>query len=233
MQWTRKRVVTGVVGLVVAASAVYGGVLFYPRLTNPYYGLTTSFEVQDLTPEVRTTVEGHIATAKASIAAAEQAGEEVDLDQYMIISDYSLVLGDLVTARESLEMVLEQNQGNPIAFNNYAHVLERMGDYTGAEKNYLKAIEISQPYEEYYRDYITLIEVRFPERSGEIEDLLKAGVVSVGQTPWFMVKLGRFYQSAGDCERAIAHYKVAVTLDPDNQDIKDDFATLKQACANQ
>ena len=231
MEWNRKRVVTATVGVIVLAAAVYGAVLAYPRLTNPYYGLTTSFEVANMTDEIRTTIETRITAAKAGIAAAEQAGEKVDLDQYMIISDYSLVLGDLVAAREAMEEVLKENQGNPVAFNNYGYILERMGDYEGAEENYRKAIAISSPYEEYYRDLIVLIDEHFPERSGEIEPLLKEAVNAVGQTSWFMVELGRYYQSVDDCERAIAHYKVAITLEPDSQSIADEFTSVKAECS--
>lgn len=228
MKLARTHVIKGMVSLVVIGLAAYGVYHFWPQLTDPYYGLQKTFEVQ-MTDEQRATIEQRIAVTKASIAAAEEKGEEVDLDLYVSLASDSLFLGDLVASREYTELALKGNAINPATWNNYGSVLERMGDYAKAKEAYATAIA-TDANEEYYRDLITLIEKHYPEQLDSVETLLQSAVDELGQTPWLMVKLSQWYENKGDCQRAQAHMKVAKTLDPDNEAIATEYDRVLAEC---
>lgn len=228
MKLARMHVIKSIVSLVVIGLAAYGVYHYWPRLTDPYYGLQKTFDVQ-MTDDQRTTIVQRMALTKASIDAAKDAGTKVDLDLYVSYAGDALFLGDLVTAREYTELALEGNSLNPATWDTYGSILERMGDYAKAKEAYTTAIT-NDSAEEYYRDLVELIENHYPDQIDSVETLLLAAVDDLGQTPWLMVKLGQWYETHGDCARAKAHLKVAKTLSPDNQAIADEYTRIATTC---
>ena len=228
MKLTRMRVVGAIVLLVAGGLLGYGAVKASQRFLDPYYGLVTTLEL-DVPEEVRETARQRMAVTIASLEAAQSTGAEIDLDSYVSLAEDALFLGDLVTAREYLEILLEKNPINPTAWNNYGTVLEYMHDYEGALAAYTKAID-NGTTEEYYRDIVNLIETQYPDREAEVEATLQHAVDVMGQTPWLMVKLAQWYEEHGDCQRAEAHMKVAKTLDPENTGIADEYDRIKAEC---
>ncbi len=228
MKLARTHLVSGIVGLVILGLAAYGVYTYWPRLTDPYYGLQKTIEVQ-MTDDIRATINQRIALTQASIAAAEATGEKIDLDLYVSLASDYLFLGDLVSAREYSELALEGNSINPTSWDNYGSILERMGDYAKAKEAYTTAIA-TEGKEEYYRDLISLIEKYYPEDVDQLEDILLTAVDDIGQTPWLMVKLAQWYEGHGDCERAKAHMKVATTLDPESESMAQEYARMRSEC---
>ena len=178
----------------------------------------------------KATVTQRMTISKASVAAALAAGEKVDLDLYLSLASDAYLLGDLVAAREYLEILIVENALNPVHWNSYGNVLRAMGDYRGALDAYAEAMEVGD-LEEYFRDYIELIETRFPDRVDEIPSVIETAIAKMGRQPWLMVKLAQWYNDHGDCDRAIAHYKVAVALAPDNEALQTEFDGVKTVCA--
>ena len=97
----------------------------------------------------------------------------------------------------------------------------------------MQTIQI-KPAEEYYRDYIVLLDRYYPEGERDDDELaaLKAGVAEVGQTPWFMVNLGDWYYEHGQCDDAETHYEVAMALAPDIESIKEDYEIVRARCVD-
>ncbi len=218
-----------VAGIAVLIAVGIGAYLWVNR--DPYAGLVKTMEVQS-DEATKTLVRQRLATTQAAIVAAQQAGEEVNLDLYVSLASDSLLLGDLVSAREALEKQLEGNALNYTAWNTYGTVLEYMHDYEKALEAYYRALEL-QPNEEYYRDVITLIEKQFTDRDEQIEILYTDSVKTLGQNVWNMKGLGAWYAAHGDCEKADDHYDVAISL-AENADIKVQLKTeaqeAKKAC---
>lgn len=228
MKLTRMRVVGAVVILVAGGLLGYGAVKVSQRYLDPYYGLVKTLEIE-IPEDVKETSRQRMAVTLASLEAARESGAEIDLDSYVSLAEDALLLGDLVTAREYLETLLAKNSINPTAWNNYGTVLEFMHDYDAALEAYMKAID-NGTTEEYYRDFVNLLEAQYPERNADVETTLLHAVDAMGQTPWLMVKLAQWYEANGDCQRAEAHMKVAQTLDAENQGIVDEYERIKAEC---
>lgn len=227
MQLNRASVIVLSVGLV---AVVLGGVFAWNYThQDPYKGLVTTIEVQSDEETVQL-LKQRLATTQASIAAAEARGEEVDLDLYLSIASDAMILGDLVIAREALEKQLEGNSLNYTAWNFYGSVLELMTDYEGAEDAYLRAIYSGAGVEEFYRDYIVLLERQYPERVSDRFAMLERAVEEQGPTQWNMVMLGRYYRDQKDCDAMSAHYENAERLAPDNMEIANEHKDGKVTC---
>lgn len=230
MTLSRTRLIIGLVAVVVLLSLGYGVFLLFGPSAK-YRGLTTHIQV-DMDDSTRAYVQNQLNTAKASLAAAKAKGGEIDLNMYDAVASQAFILGDLVTAREALEAELKGNPINYGATNSYGNVLEKMGDYAGARQAFEKSIELSagQGPESFYINLIELLETRFPDEKDTVKTILEGYVAKRGQTAWPMVKLGRWYEAAGDCQRAIDHFSVAKTLSPTNQSITDELQALKVSC---
>lgn len=226
---TRRQVLWGIAGLAVIVVLAVGGYFMWQKQANPYDGLVLWRETQidDATRELLTQ---RIATTQAAIAAQEAVDGEADLELYLSLANDAYMLGDLVMTRESLEDVLNQNTLLPASWNTYATVLERMGDLDLAEQAYLEAIEIS-PAGEYYMDYALFLQEHRPERDEDVRLTLEHAVATVGQRTEFMVALAEWYLAHDECEKAIDHYKVAVTLAPTNTAIADDLEVTRATCS--
>lgn len=169
-----------------------------------------------LSAEIKQTFLQRIELTKAAIATQEADTEKDDLFLYSSLASDQTMLGDLQGAADTYKHYLaDKNTIDFVAWNNYGDVLERMEDYIGAEQAYKQAIGLN-PAEEYYRDYIVFLQVHFQqERKDEILAMLEEGMEKVGRTRWFLVETARWYQEAGDCDQAQAHYKVAIQVTED------------------
>lgn len=227
---TRRKVLFGIAGLAVAAVLAVGGYLLFQKNADPYAGLTLWRETQ-IDDATRVLLEQRVATTRASIAS-QQTGESTEMTGlYLALANDTYILGDLVSAREALEEVLNRNPLMHVAWNSYGNVLARMEDIVPAENAYLQAIEIS-PSADYYLGYVRFLQKYYPERDSEVLTVLEHGVSLVGQQPELMVALAEWHAKQGNCDKAISHYKVAVTLAPENTAIADDLAMVRTTCVN-
>ncbi len=228
MNITRKQAVLGVSAIVVLVLLAVGVTQLFPKLLNPYAGLTTTIDVQ-MDESTRLLLQQRLETAKASIAASEQAGEKVDMNLYLTIAEQYYILGDLVGAREAYEAYLELNPASYVAWNAYGSVLEFMGDFSAAGPAFQKAID-GFKIEEYFRDYAEFLAAHEPEKEAEYKAVLDSAFEHVGQTPWTMQALGDWYFAHNDCALGRDHYEVAIDLEPENQNISLDAEEKYDAC---
>lgn len=217
-------------GLVVVALLVWGGMQLWSA-QNPYAGLTLWRETQ-IPDETRQMLEQRVATTEASIAAKLSAGETVSNDLYESLAFDAYVLGDLVRARENYEYIVNANPLYYIGWNAYAKTLEAMGDYDNAERAYRQALSLAMDVETYYTDLADLLTTRFTGRDEEARAVLELGVATLGQKQAFMNALAEWYVAHGDCDRAIAHYKVVATLNPATlESVNAKIAAARVTCA--
>lgn len=203
----------GICGLVILAVLAVAGVRYWRVVTDPYAGLTLTRETS-LDDATRNLLTSRMTTTRASIAAKEAAGETVETSLYESLAIDSYLVGDLVTARENYEIVLNASPMYAVAWNSYGNVLDAMGDYDAAARAYELAIEFASTIDEYYVDYARFLDKRYDGKDEEQRIVLEQGVKVAGQTTSLMNALAEWYTAHGDCTRAIAHYEVVRTLNP-------------------
>lgn len=220
----------GVCGAALAVVLVVAVVRMARTTNDPYAGLTLVRETQ-LDDATRSLLNQRIATTRASITAKQSAGEEVPTELYESLAFDSYLLGDLVAARESYEVVLNDSPMYYVAWNSYGNTLDAMGDNDAADRAYQQAIELAPNVEEYYIDYARFLGSNFDDRDEEQRVVLEQGVKVIGQTTAFMDALAEWYTLHGDCTRAVAHYEVVRTLNPaaaESVDVK--IASAREEC---
>lgn len=228
IKFSRRTYVAGLVMLVLAGIVGYSLWLGeHGRGTDKQF---TTERPSDLDDSTRIYFEQRLATTQAAIQAMLTAKQEIDPNMYLSAASDAYALGHLGTAKDLLERQLEANPINYVAWNNYALVLEDMGDYAKADDAFTKTLELERGITKYYEDYASFLLAHFPERRDDLKALYADDLARRGQTAWNMVGLGNWYAAAGECAKAIDHYDVAVTLDPNNQALKDDRARVKTAC---
>lgn len=213
MRDTRRRVIWGIGGLVVVVVLVFGCWRIWSAAQNPYAGLTLVRET-NIPDETRQLLAQRIATTEASIAAKVAAGEAVPVGLYESLAYDNYLLGDLRSARESYERVLNENPLYYVAWNSYANVLDDMDDKANAERAYRQSLTLAPDVEDYYLDYANFLATQFTDRDEEVRTILEQGVDALGQQQSFMVQLAEWYVAHGDCERAIAHYEIVADVNP-------------------
>lgn len=213
-RFSRKQIVGGASILVVLGLVIYGAWYAWPRLANPYYGLTTHLDIQ-MDDATRTLIQQRLATAQASLASQQASHATVDNQLYLVIAENEKLLGDLVSSREMYEKNLDAVPTSYVAWNSYASLLEIMNDLPKAEQAYKKSLELLKA-EEYYRDYIDFLRAHYPDRRTEVKTLLDEAYTSLGQTQWTMTALGNWFFETGDCDQGSAHYDVAIRLASDS-----------------
>ncbi len=211
---------------------VVAGYLIF-KAANPYYGLVTEIEVQSDEATVEYLGQ-QLEQSLLAIDAAHQSGETPDINLYINAASNAYYLGDLVQAREIYEEYFEYNAINPAAWNTYGNILYKMEDWDAAEEAYREAVELG-PMEEFYMDLVRVL-TKDPERVDEIEEVLKEAVEVLGQTHSLMVNLGEWYWEQGDCDRATAHYNVALTLagsEALEEAIQKDIDEIEETCVKE
>ncbi|MEK7094635.1 MAG: tetratricopeptide repeat protein [Patescibacteria group bacterium] len=181
----------------------------------------------DLSEEVLAQWNIQLQTAIASYKAKE------DMGVLNNIGSLYLSLGQFAKAREVMEIYLTKNTINDAAYVLYGDILVRMEDWKGANTAYLKAVELSGINEQLAYKMETLWREHMPERISNIKGLYEAAIAYDGQKKFYMVQLGRWYAEQGDFANAASHLKVAVTLNPDNKDLKKEMEEYEQKAREQ
>jgi Tfp pilus assembly protein PilF len=211
---------------------IIGGYLLIHQSASKYAGLNLWRETQ-IDDATKATLNQRIATTIASISTKPANTVPTEMTAlYLSIVNDSYVLGDLATCRQYLELALNNNSLMDSAWNMYGDILSQMGDRVIAESAYKQAIQIN-PMVKYYMDYAGFLAKDSPARDADQLADLQQAVTVLGQSTDLMVALAEYYNNHSDCSESIAHYKVAVTLSPQNQAIKDDLAMVKSTCVQQ
>ncbi|MDA0207936.1 MAG: tetratricopeptide repeat protein [bacterium] len=215
-----------ILSIIVVALAVFG--LYWLATTDNRKIVRT--QSVDMTEEVQYSVDYLQKLITASIEATKQVGEEVELDTYLALSRQYSLQGDLWNARTYVERVLEKNPMNYAVWAAYADLSYNMNDYDATEEGLKRAIELLPNNPSYWREMIEFHEFRYPEEAEQRFALLESAVQNAGQDAYFMQELAYYYESIGDCTRAIQHMKIAVdqSLAPDQA--KNDLDDLEHRC---
>ena len=216
MQITRMQGIGVIVGAVILATVTYGGWHVIGPGRDLYRGLVTTADIQ-MTAEMRTLLEQRIKTTQASI---EAQGKDVDLDLYILLANDASLVGDLILAREAAQAAVDGNPLNYGALNLLGTIAEDMHDYDAARSAYKAAVDQHSGVIELYRDYVILLQARWPEEQGEIKVALEKSIEDSGRNSWNMLELAHWYRKAGECDQALDHYDIAISLEPENAELR-------------
>jgi tetratricopeptide (TPR) repeat protein len=183
-------------------------------------GLVNSVD-RDIPVAVRRQWEAQLQLALASYA------QKADWGTLQNIAALEYSLGNYAAAREAIERLLAENKINYGAWMISGDILAAMEDWKGADAAYLKVVELGgldqllvEKVEQLWRNH-------FPEKNPKIKGLLEAAIAYDGQKSFYMVKLAQWYAEQGDYANAVSHMRVAATLEPNTQAIKDDLAAYE------
>ena len=220
------------IAFIIALLVIVGGLGYGYWQSRPQVDQIVLQRDVEMEPAIRQTFVQRIELTKAALAAQEASGGKVEMALYINLASDYVMIGELKQGADVYKhYVTNVNQIDYTAWNNYGDVAEQMGDYLVAEQAYLKAIELLPDYEEYNRDYVEFLQNHFAASRGQdIREALENAVTNVGQTNWTMVNLAKWYLADGDCDQALAHYKVALQLSPDNTALQDEYAEAKDQC---
>jgi len=176
--------------------------------------------------EDRAVLEQKISDLENSLATDEELAK--DLSQWLVLGNMKYQLGDLAGAKEIYETkILRDHPDDAAALENLGQTLYEMRDYAGAELKWRAAISVN-PWEITYLKLTNLIEEKFPARQSEIQGILEEAIANLGQTTGLLKELGMWFENDGQYELALAHYKVAKQLTPDDSGIDELIAGVRE-----
>ena len=141
----------------------------------------------------------------------KHAKGERDTQLLLRLGNAYYTIGELKLAADQYRNILSTNPNDAAALENLGQTQLEMGDYLGAEATWVKAIDAS-PFEATYLRMVELINVHIPEQHARVKDILEHGITNLGQTYGMMIRLGDWYASEGQYDRAVSHYEVALQL---------------------
>lgn len=158
---------------------------------------------------------------------AEQ-GDTPNIGDLLQLGNAYYAIGELGKAKDTYARILIQSPSDVPALENLGTTLYAMQDYYGAEEAWVAATELSGS-EMHILRLMDLINDHIPEHKDRIKPMLELAVEQLGQSPGLLTALGEWYFEQGDYDRAISHYQVALTLNPDSDAIQKRLLEIQQA----
>ncbi|MBU0646237.1 tetratricopeptide repeat protein [Patescibacteria group bacterium] len=167
-----------------------------------------------------------IETQKQALTDSEAAGQ-ADISIILQLGNLYYQMGELATSIEYYDRILKDHSTDAPALENKGQSLYEMGDFAGAEQNWLKALESNQ-YELTYIRLAKIYNEDLPERQAEVKDLMETAIVNLGQQKSLLLILGHWYRDNGYVDEAISHYEIVLKLDPGNKDVQKEIDRLRE-----
>ncbi|MBU1083123.1 tetratricopeptide repeat protein [Patescibacteria group bacterium] len=163
-----------------------------------------------------------------TIVGFNLAYDFVPLNQLSSQASQARLAGDDKTALR-LYRVVSARASKIDYSSNYelGNILSEMGQYTVAEKHYLRASNNpAAPMSVYYQ--LSDLYLKYLQKKQQhFINLLKQRITDQPTHDGFVVILAGFYQQIGDKEQAIIWYEQALELDPNNAGVKSSLLELK------
>jgi len=158
---------------------------------------------------------------------AEQ-GDTPNIGDLLKLGNAYHAVGELGKAKDTYARILIQSPDDVPALENLGTTLYDMEDYHGAEEAWVAATELAGS-ELHILRLVELIDEHIPEHKDRVKPMLELAISELGQSPGLLTALGEWYFEQADYDRAISHYQVALTLDPDSESIQKRLDEIKQA----
>ncbi|HBD05074.1 TPA: hypothetical protein DCZ32_01295 [Candidatus Uhrbacteria bacterium] len=176
---------------------------------------------RDLPPELEEKYNKDIVELQAKLEA-----DPSDLNSMLLLGNAYYGLGELKQAEEWYRKILAVSPNDTPSLENLGQTLSEAGDYIGARDMWIKALELGGQ-EVYLYNLIDLIKDKIPQDRDKIKPVLDIALKNLGQTAQLMVMFGEWYYDQGDYEKAISHYEVALTLSPNDENIKQRISQIR------
>jgi len=157
-----------------------------------------------------------------------EQGETPKIDDLLKLGNAYYGIGELGKAKDTYARILIQSPDDVPALENLGTTLFAMEDYLGAEEAWVAATELSGS-EAHILRLVDLIDDHIPQHKDRVKPMLELAIDQLGQSPGLLTALGEWYFEQADYDRAISHYQVALTLNPDSDSIKKRLDEIKAA----
>lgn len=217
-----KKKIAIVVGCLVVVTVVAGAFWYY-QTQKPAIGLaeqpSTVLLSRDpqLTEAERQNYLKNITELEGKLQAATEDAERYKLRMQIGFEQYAL--GEYAKARSSYLEANKLMPTNPTAFAELYVVESAMGDYENAKRHLQKAIEINPSNAQYWRWIITLRADAFQDSPEELKKYYLDGLEKTRDHVDIVTMYAQFLEKQGDVVSAVAQWKKAIELNPDQKDV--------------
>lgn len=161
----------------------------------------------DVSPEVRTIIEQHVATLQGMLAK-----DSYDLGAWVDLGAYHKMAGDYAFAETAWVFVTKAAPSNVVAYANLADLyMNFLKDYPKADAMYEKVNTLAPDVADAYISRSLLYE-NFYKAGGSPEAVLKEGIAANPSSIELQLQLARYYVRAGNNAQAKAAYEAAIEL---------------------
>ncbi|HQA63861.1 MAG TPA: hypothetical protein PK085_02010 [bacterium] len=150
--------------------------------------------------------------------------------EYMLqLAGYKTMLQEydsaLATYEQAISLHSEWGPAYAEAGNLYVYPY---ADYQKAAEYYQKAVDLAPYRSDYYRWLADLYVAQFPERLGEVEQLMVAGAkANAGNEAAFYSYLITFFSQQGNIAKAVEYAQKTLQYDPDNENVQRELAEFQ------
>ena len=218
-------IIIAVVLIVIIAIAILGGGKIKDFFNRKPLGFSEESFIQlmqDRPEEQRKAFMDRIAVAKDLLAKNPN-----DTDAFEIIGFLHDTLGDKETAQKYYKEILKLKPESVVPLNNLANIYKDRGDFSEAEKLYLKITEVDASNIEAWRDLHDLYRYLYKSKEDQADDILLSGLGKNPDDPQILAMLATYYQDTGNKEEAIKYYERLVEVMPANEAAKKELQKLR------
>ena len=218
-------IIIAVVLIVIIAIAILGGGKIKDFFNRKPLGFSEESFIQlmqDRPEEQRKAFMDRIGGAKDLLAKNPN-----DTDAFEIIGFLHDTLGDKETGQKYYKEILKLKPESVVPLNNLANIYKDRGDFSEAEKLYLKITEVDASNIEAWRDLHDLYRYLYKSKEDQADDILLSGLGKNPDDPQILAMLATYYQDTGNKEEAIKYYERLVEVMPANEAAKKELQKLR------
>jgi len=152
----------------------------------------------------------------------------MDVDAWISIGMIKKFFNNYAGARDAWEYAKYLNDGNSVVYYNLGNLYgSYLKDYKKAEENFLKAIELEDKNVNYYIGVADFYRNFYTEKKEKIKIILEEGIKQVPNDVSILAYAGGYYKEEGNKERALELYKKILSLNPENEEVKEEIKKLE------
>lgn len=148
--------------------------------------------------------------------------------QWLDLGSYRKLVGDNSGAIAAWNFLAKIRPQDYIAQHNLGDLYAfSLRDYVRGERYFLKSIELNQANVQGYLALANLYAVASFGKTGQVASILLRGIEANPGELSLITALASYYRDAGNIDKAIEYFKMALHLAPQNNAISDELAKLE------
>lgn len=220
---SRKQVIWGVIGILVLGLLVFA-VTFFTRFPD---------EVDvNLSAEQRKVYEDQIVSINDQLSKTPEDNtedsKEIRSGLYVELGNSYYALGRLKDAKENYLKASELNPSDHMIWGGLYNVEMKRGDYHAAQEYIVKALSYYPNNPDYWMERLKLEREIFKTSADQTEQIYAEAFFKTNSNKDIVMSYAKFLeQDKGDLQAALNYWKIALSQQPDNAEIKQEIARLE------